>query len=140
MAILGIAIALLVDVVLPAALVLLLLRSTQRGGKAFWWWFGSIYGFFALCVIAAIPRIWWYDGLGVVVGTIFAAPGSVVPAVFNSTVIHFFFSSGEWANYGYFIVTTGYCVGLIFWAALVPLTVRWLNGRRMPTARPKRHN
>jgi len=142
MPVLGIAIALLVDVFLPAALAVLLVRGnwrhrrSVRGEKVFWAWFGSILGFFSICVLAALPRIWWYDGLGVVTGTIFAAPGSVIPALFNSNVIHLFFTTSEWVNYGYFIVTTIYSVGLIFWFALTPLAIRLMSRRRVPVQAP----
>jgi len=142
MPILGIAIALVADVLLPAALAVLLVRSnwrhrrSVRGEKVFWAWFGPILGFFAICVFAALSRICWYDGLGVVTGTIFAAPGSVIPALFNSNVIHFFFTTSEWADYGYFIVTTIYSVGLIFWFALTPLSIRRMSRRRVPVPPP----
>lgn len=137
---LGVGIALIFDLLLPAAVTVWLVRSNWQhrwstsGEKVFWAWFGSFLGFFAMCVLAALPRIWWYDALGVVTGTIFAAPGSVIPALFNSNVIHFFFTNSEWAHYGYFIVTTLYSVGLIFWFALTPLAIRRLSQRRTRVA------
>ena len=142
MPVLGIAIALVVDVLLPAALAVLLVRSNWRhrrsvhGEKMFWGWFGALLGTFAVCMFVALAGIWSYDGSGVVMGTIFAAPGSVIPALFNSNVIHFFFTASEWANYGYFIVTTIYSVGLIFWFALTPLAIRRMSRRRVPAQAP----
>ena len=142
MPILGIAIALVVDVGFPAVLAVLLVRSnwrhrsSVRGEKTFWGWFGALLGAFAVCMFVAVPGIWSYDGTGAVMGTIFAVPGSLVPALFNSFVIHFFFTTSEWTSFGYYVVMTGYCLGLIFWASLLPLAVRRLSRRRRPVHPP----
>jgi hypothetical protein len=135
MAALGIILAVLVDLVLPTALVVILVRAnrngrrTDRGERIFWAWFGPIIGVYALAVIASLSQIWVYSGAGVVVASIFALPASGIPASFNSTVIHYFFTTEEWAHVGYFVVTCVYSVGLIAWAALPTLAIRRLTQR-----------
>ena len=133
----GIVLAVLVDLLIPAVLVALLVRDNRRGRgsdrgeRLFWAWFGPIIGVYALAVIVGLPRIWAYDGWGVIVATVFAIPAGLVPALFNSTVIHYFFTVSQWGDFGYFAVTAVYTMGLIAWAALPPLAIR----RRVQSAR-----
>jgi len=135
MSALGILLAVLVDIALPTVLVVWLIsannkgRRTDRGERIFWAWFGPIIGLYALAVLISLPQIWAYNGSGLVLASIFALPASGIPAAFNSTVIHYFFSTGDWTRYGYYIVTSVYTVGLIAWAALPTLGIRRLVQR-----------
>ena len=135
MAVLGILVAVLVDLALPTLLVVWLVRAntggrrSDRGERVFWAWFAPIIGIYAIVVIASLPQIWAYSGAGVVVASIVALPASGIPAAFNSTVIHYFFTTEEWTHFGYYVVTSVYTVGLIAWAALPTLAIRRLVQR-----------
>jgi len=135
MPVVGIILAVLVDLVVPTALLVWLVRAnsagrrSDRGERVFWAWFGPIIGIYALAIVASLDRIFAFEGQGVVIASIFALPASGIPAAFNSTVIHYFFSTAEWAAFGYFIVTSVYTIGLIAWAALPALAIRRINQR-----------
>jgi hypothetical protein len=134
----GLAIAFLVDLAIPLALAIWLAILNHRAPKRrssdaiFWSLVGAYLGIVALGVWVGIAGTYAYSGIGVVIAVVLAFPGSLVPAIFNSNVIHFFFTSGEWARVGYLPVLTFFLLGLLAWAALLPLGIRRLAQSRSP--------
>jgi hypothetical protein len=128
----GILIAVLVDIVLPLGLAALLIvrnwrrRKTSAGEGRFWIGVGIYLALVGFAIWRGIVDIYAYEGGGVIGSTIVALPTSLVPAVFNSYVIHFFFTTKEWATFGYFAVLTVYVSGMAVWALLNAVTLRAL--------------
>ena len=117
----GIATAAVIDVVLPlvgAGLLLRVLHRLRRPGRGFWIGVG-VYGFVVLMsVVPGLVDVFRYQGSGVIAATISALPTSLIPATFNSTVIHLFFTASQWRDGGYHAVLTLYVAGMIGWALL----------------------
>ena len=65
-----------------------------------------------------------FDPIPVIFHTIVTLPLSLVPAVFNSNVIHQLITRTEWADAGYAIVMPVYLLGCVAWASLGPILIR----------------
>jgi hypothetical protein len=128
----GILVAGLVDIVVPLSLAVPLIVFTRRhrrsaaGELRFWVGAGIYLAFAAFAIWRGLVDVFGYEGGGVIGSTIVALPTSLVPAVFNSIVIHHFFTTREWAQFGYFAVLTVYVSGLAAWALLNALLLRAL--------------
>ena len=127
----GIAVALLVDLALPATLLAMMIRSNFRGRPSdssernFWVGMVCYAIFVSFFIIWAIRGTFMFEGYSTLAAVFFALPMSAVPAIINSNVIHLFFTDPEWLDYGYFVVMTIFLVGLLAWALLLPTWVRW---------------
>ena len=128
----GILIAFLVDLAVPFALALWLAVLNHRAPKPpgrdtiFWSLVGVYLAIVGAGVIGALKSTFEFDGTVVIIAVVLGFPTSLVPAIFNSNVIHFFFNPVEWAELGYLPVLTFFLVGLIAWASLIPLGIRRL--------------
>jgi len=129
--IVGIAVAFLVDFALPATLLAVMIRSNFRGRPSdsnernFWIGMACYVIFVGFFIALALRGTFNYEGYTTLMAVFFALPMSAVPAIFNSNIIHFFFTDPEWLEYGYFFVMTIFLVGLIPWVLLLPAWVRW---------------
>jgi hypothetical protein len=143
-AILGIIVAILVDAALPAVLAIVLIRrnrsrrTSDRSEKTFWIIAGVYTGGVALIAAAAVRDVFAFEGATVVVLTVLAGPSGLLPAIFNSNVIHYFFTDAEWAAIGYHPVLIAYVIGMVAWAFLNAAGLRALIslGRRRPEPVP----
>ena len=131
MSVLGIVIALVVDLLVPLAVLMLVERINQRsarprGTRDFWIGMAAYGALLGFVVLLGIRSVFDYEGAGVAVAVLVALPMSAIPAIFNSFVIDPFFSTAEWADYGYFIVLVVFLVGLIPWALLGTVLIRRL--------------
>lgn len=130
MAALGIVVAVVVDVVLPLAIILVLLhaprsrRQRRSGIVQFWTWCGIWAGVIGIASRCAFDELLRFHGEMVLAATLLALPGGIVPAVFNSNVIHYFFTDDEWLAFGYIVVLPVYLAGLIPWALVLPVAIR----------------
>ena len=126
---LGIGIALVVDLLGPLTLLVLVERindrnARPRGSRDFWIGMAAYAALLGFVVLLGIRSVFDYEGAGVAVAAFIALPMSLLPAIFNSFAIDPFFTTAEWADYGYFIVLVVFLVGLIPWALLGPVLIR----------------
>ena len=134
MSVLGLLLAALVDIAIPVLLVVLLARGnfarrqTNRGEVAFWASMAAYLAFLAIWVVSAILDVPRHEGWSVVIAGMFSFPMSIVPSAFNSLTMAGLFTRGEWADFGYAIVLPVFLVGLLAWAALLPVAIRALAG------------
>ncbi len=130
--ILGIAGAALVDVLLPICLAVALTcwnfrhRSSRKSETTFWVIAGSQLVIMGLLAWQGVVDVFAYEGGGVVIVTLYAGPGGLVPFIFNSGAIHFFFTTAQWASFGYFIVLTLYVAGMPAWSYVATAGLRAL--------------
>ena len=137
----GIAIALVVDLLGPLAALLLVERINQRnarprGTRDFWIGMAVYGGLLGFVVLLGIRSVFDYEGAGVAVAVFIALPMSLIPTIFNSFVIDPFFTTAEWADYGYFIVLVVFLVGLIPWALFGPVLIRRIAQSASAAAHP----
>jgi hypothetical protein len=124
LAVLGVVLAIAVDVAVPLVFAFLLIRrnhrrrSTSSTEKVFWIVSAAYLALVILIAISAVRDVYAFQGTSVVLVTLFAFPFGSIPAVLNSTVIHYFFTDAEWASGGYQLVLVAYVVGMVGWAFL----------------------
>ena len=135
LSVVGIGVAITFDLILPAALLVLLARANyrhrdSRASEQRFWGFTTAYtlALSAVCLIALQAAL-QDNGYPTLVAVFFGLPMSAIPSIFNSNVIHLFFTQAEWANLGYPIVMSAFLVGLIAWAILLPVAIRRLSQR-----------
>lgn len=126
----GIVLAITVDIILPLWLVSRWTRANFRGRvsnkrEGLFWMFSVLYLLWVgLFVARALAGSFQYDGSTTIAAVFVSLPMSAIPAIFNSNVIHFFFTQTEWADFGYLIVIAVFLVGLVIWALVLPLAAR----------------
>lgn len=134
MSVLGLVLAVVVDLGIPVLLVVWLARGnyarrqTDRGEVAFWVAMAAYLVFLGIWVVRAIIDVPRLEGSSVVTAGVFSLPMSIVPSAFNSLTMAGLFTRGEWADFGYAIVLPVFLVGLLAWAALLPVGIRALAG------------
>jgi hypothetical protein len=127
---LGIAVAVLVNLVLPIAAALWFSRWNARAAsnpsieRGFWIGTGIYLGALTFSALIAIVRVYSFDPIPVFFHSIVTLPLSVVPAVFDSNVIHVLITRSEWADLGYAVVMPVYLLGCVAWASLGPILIR----------------
>jgi hypothetical protein len=137
----GVALALVVDLLVPAALLFvfshrnLRQRASDRGELIFWIALALYAAWLAYWASVAAGQVLEYEGIPVIAAAFLARPMSLVPTILNSTVMHFFFSQAEWAEFGYPIVMYIFLAGLTLWAILLPVVFRRLLGWNRPLFR-----
>jgi hypothetical protein len=135
MPIAGIAAAALVDVLLPIGLAIALTRWNFRRRRSgvteanFWVFAGIQLVIMGLLVWQGLVDVYAYEGGGVVQITLLAGPGGLVPFIYNSGAIHFFFTTAEWASFGYLTVLTMYVAGMPAWSYVATAGLRALVSR-----------
>lgn len=135
LAVLGMVVAVLIDLVAPLVLCALLITRNRRHRRSattdqtFWIVAVAYLVILVLLAASAVRDVLAFHGAGVVLVTVFAIPLGAVPAVFNSTLIHLFFTDAEWAAGGYQVVLTAYVTGMVAWAFLNLAGLRALTSR-----------
>jgi hypothetical protein len=125
----GISIALAVDLALPLVLLVVIERinarnARYRGTRDFWIGVGFYAALLIFVAVQGLVSVLDYKGAGVAVAVFIALPLSLVPTIFNSFVIHHFFTVAQWAEFGYFVVLFIFVIGLVPWALLGPVLIR----------------
>lgn len=132
MAILGLVFAVVVDLLLPLGLLLWMAienyrhRRSHRRETWFWVVVGVYTVWLWLFVVRAVADTFAYEGSTVYLAVFFSLPLSLLPSALNSTFIHYFFTTQEWADFGYLIVLPVFLVGLVAWALMLPVGIRRL--------------
>ncbi|MEO5919594.1 MAG: hypothetical protein ABIQ01_00480 [Pseudolysinimonas sp.] len=135
----GIAIAALIDVLVPIALIVPTVwanhrrRTSRLTDGRFWFGTGMYVLAVAILVGFAVADVLAYRGLGVVIAVFGAFPLGLVPAIANSNLIAQHFTLAEWTHFGYATVLLIFVIGLVPWAALGPILIR----RVLQVIRPK---
>lgn len=127
----GVAIAVVVDLLLPLVLVAVVgvrnVRShTSRTSEAVFWLLVAVCEIWLILgVVVAVWRdIPQYAGTTVLIDAVLALPLSAIPATVNSTTIHLFYTAREWAETGYLTIVPIFTVGLVPWGILGPMLLR----------------
>jgi hypothetical protein len=113
--VLGVLLAIVVDVAIPAALLWRWARLNRRQGESvqsdrrFWRAIGVYACWMALWVVLAIATTFSYEGTLTLFAVFFTLPFSAIPAIFNSNVIHHFFTNQEWACFWSGLSSGRYC-------------------------------
>ena len=127
---LGVVVAVLVNLAVPVAAAIWFSRSNARAAanrsieRGFWIGTGIYLGMLAVSALFAIVRVYAFDPIPVFFHTIVTLPLSLVPAVFDSNVIHLLITRSEWADAGYAVVMPVYLLGCVAWASLGPIMIR----------------
>jgi hypothetical protein len=138
----GVALALSLDVLLPLIGAIWLGRATyrrrsgRRADTAFWIAIATYLAFLSVWAAIAIVATFRFDGYPTITAVFFGLPLSVIPSAINSVAMEHFFTDSQWLDFGYFVVLPIFLVGLLPWAALVPLSVRRLV--QLERDRPRR--
>lgn len=139
----GLAIAVVFDLVVPFVLLVLVgahnTRShTSRKSEAQFWLI--VMGSQIWLVLGVGVALWRdiprYSGATVMMDAILALPLAAIPSIVNSSTIHFFYSTQEWADFGYFTVVPIFTLGLVLWGILNPVLLRRIIQHRRSRQNP----
>lgn len=135
LAVLGMVVAVLIDLVAPLVLCALLItrnrqhRRSATTDQTFWIVAVAYLVILVPLAVSAVRDVLAFHGTGVVLVTVFAMPLGAVPAVMNSTLIHLLFTDAEWADGGYQVVLIGYVTGMVAWGFVNVAGLRALMSR-----------
>ena len=130
MIVLGIAVAVLVNLVLPITAAIWFSRWNARAAsnpsieRGFWIGTGIYLGALTVSAFLAIVRVYSFDPIPVFFHSFVTLPLSLVPAIFDSNVMHQLITRSEWADVGYAVVMPVYLLGCVAWASLGPILIR----------------
>ncbi len=134
MSFVGLGLAVLINLVVPVGATIWLAtgnyrrRQTTRGEVVFWAILAVYLGLVSIWIVRAIIDVPRFEGSSVIPAGIFSLPMSIIPAVLTSLSMARLFTPGEWLDYGYFIVLPIFLVGLLAWAAVLPVAIRAMAG------------
>jgi hypothetical protein len=125
----GIAVAVLVDLVVPLGLAVLLIRHNARcrrsaASERRFWIAAAILAIPLMLVIAGgLADVHGYRAGGVIGVTLAVLPGSLIPMTVHSIAMSRLFTDAEWEN-GYLPVLSIYVIGMAAWALVNATALR----------------
>jgi hypothetical protein len=125
----GMAVAVLVDIVVPLGLAVLLIRHNARRRRSanserrFWVVVAILAIPLVLVIAGGVADVFAYRAGGVIGSTLAVLPGSLIPMVVHSMVMSRLFTELQWET-GYFPVLTIYVIGMAAWALVNATALR----------------